>query len=206
MIKFAEAKIALARAIHNLLSESEAEEWFSVAEITQRSVLDIGNAFASRVLKISQEEDEIFDSDSDNYWTLGKEGFDLIEAQGFVDLDIVEDSAPASNRVVRFNHNAPDAEEIAAQLAQVSEDVRGANGPEMDEQERERIFSALNIAKDIWQSANFRLIQLKVGVLIAVEDAAVLLAKTSKHVAAAMLIDAIKAFAKNHFHADLDHI
>jgi len=123
------------------------------------------------------------------------------------DRKLPEDNqAPASNRVVRFNHNAPDAVEIALQLDDISESVRGANGVEIDELERDRVFAALEVAKEIWRSGNFKLIQFKVGVLMAVEDAAALLVSNAKHVSAAMLVDAIKAFAKNHFHADLDGI
>lgn len=206
MITYANARIAFARAIYDLLLVSESQEWFSVADITKKSGLDIGGAFVSRVLGISQDDAEIFESDDDNYWTLSRDGFSLVEAE-MSDRKLPEDNqAPASNRVVRFNHNAPDAVEIALQLDDISESVRGANGVEIDELERDRVFAALEVAKEIWRSGNFKLIQFKVGVLMAVEDAAALLVSNAKHVSAAMLVDAIKAFAKNHFHADLDGI
>ncbi len=208
MIRYEDAKAAFAQAIYDLLAESDVQEWFSVPEISRKAGLKIGSAFASRVLALSREEDDVFNffgGDGEPLWTLGKEGFDLIEAQQTV-RDASEKLAPASDRVVRFNHNAPDAQEISNQLEEVRESVRGANSPEIDEQERERVFSALAVAKEIWETGHFKLIQLKVGVLLAVEDAAAILAKTAKHVAAAMLVDAIKAFAKNHLQVDLDAI
>tara|TARA_R110000787_G_scaffold6861_12_gene23737 strand:- start:39 stop:518 length:480 start_codon:yes stop_codon:yes gene_type:complete len=159
-------------------------------------------------MTLSREEDDIFerfDGDGEDLWTLAKEGFELVESQALL-FNSVVDFVPASDRVVRFNHNSPEALEISAKIAELSESLRGANDPEIDEQERSRIHSALEVSKQIWSSGQFKLIQLKVGVLLAVEDAALLLAKTSKHVAAALLVDAIKAFAKNHFHADLDSI
>lgn len=208
LIRFEEAKIALAKAIYDLLTESPDFEWFSVSAITKKSQLQIGSAFVSRVMTLSREEDDIFerfDGDGEDLWTLAKEGFELVESQALL-FNSVVDFVPASDRVVRFNHNSPEALEISAKIAELSESLRGANDPEIDEQERSRIHSALEVSKQIWSSGQFKLIQLKVGVLLAVEDAALLLAKTSKHVAAALLVDAIKAFAKNHFHADLDSI
>jgi len=208
VIKFSDARLAFAQAIYDLLSKSDEQEWFSVSQISERAGLEVGGAFAGRVLTLSQEEDEIFQSTRDEgeeFWTLGKEGFELVEAHQ-QSLEAAAEAAPASDRVVRFNHNAPDAQQIAEQLAEVRESVRGANGPDIDEQERGRVFEALTIAEEIWKSSNFKLIQLKVGVLLAVEDAAALLAKTAKNVAAALLVDAIKSFVKTHFHTDLDAI
>ena len=206
MIIYADARVAFAKAIYDLLSESDGLEAFTIARIAQKAGIEVGAAFVSRILTISEETDEVFVSDSEGYWTLGKEGFDLVEAHEFARTASDANGAPASDRVVRFNHNAPEAEKISAQIAELKESVRGANGPEIDEQERERVFAALNIAQEFWQSGNLRLIQLKVGVVMAVEDAGILLAKTAKHVAAAVLVDAIKAFVKNYLHADLDGI
>ena len=205
MITYAKARVTFARAIYDLLLNSDEREWFSVAEITKKSGLDIGTAFVSRILDISRDDGEIFESDSDNYWTLTGDGFSLVETEMLYD-QVPDDQAPASDRVVRFNHNAPEAQEIATLIDHICESVRGANGAEINELERERVSAALGVAKAVWQSGSFKLIQLKVGVLMAAEDAAALLISNAKHVAAAMLVDAIKAFAKNHFHADLDGI
>jgi hypothetical protein len=205
VITYAKARVTFARAIYDLLLNSDEREWFSVAEITKKSGLDIGTAFVSRILDISRDDGEIFESDSDNYWTLTGDGFSLVETEMLYD-QVPDDQAPASDRVVRFNHNAPEAQEIATLIDDICESVRGANGAEINELERERVSAALGVAKAVWQSGSFKLIQLKVGVLMAAEDAAALLISNAKHVAAAMLVDAIKAFAKNHFHADLDGI
>lgn len=204
MIKFVDAQIGFARAIYALLSESNEHEWFSVDQIVQKSEIMVGTAFASRVLSLSQDEDEIFLSNDDYEWTLGKEGFDLVEAEASADSSI--ELAPAANRIVRFNHNSAEAQQVSLQLEKIREAVRGANSPEIDEQERERVFKALTVAEQLWQSANLKIIQLRIGVLMAAEDAASLLQKTSHHVAAALLVDAIKSFAKNHIHVDLDGI
>ena len=205
-MKFNDVKISLARAIYDLLSKSNGSESFQISDITKRAGINIGDAFASRVLNISHEEDEVFQYDADGCWTLGKDGFDLVEVEEAAAAKFGDMVAPASDRVVRFNHNAPDAQEITKQLTEISESVRGANGRDFDEEERERVFSALKVAQEVWASGNLKLIQIKVGVLMAVEDAAALLAKTAKLVAISLLIDGIKSFVKNHFHVDLDAI
>jgi hypothetical protein len=206
VIRYEDAKLAFAQAIYDLLAHSAGDEWFSIADIAEKAGLETGLAFASRVLSLSREEDDIFHSDSDGYWTLGKEGFDLIEKSAdLLEVDHVS-SAPAADRIVSFNHNSPEASYIEKRLAEVMDDVRGVNSLDVDEQERLRVYEALQSAKLVWQSSSLRLIQLKVGVLLAAEDAVLLLSKTSRHVAAALLVDAIKAFCKTHLHADLDAI
>lgn len=112
--------------------------------------------------------------------------------------------APAADRVVQFDHNAPDAIKISKDISEIFDSVRGANGPEIHENERVRVQNALQVAKQIWDSGQFKIIQLKVGIILAIEDAAILLSKTTKHVAAALLVDTIKSFIKNHLQVDLE--
>ncbi len=206
MIRYEEARLAFAQAIYDLLARSNGDEWFSIGDIAGKAGLETGLAFASRVLSLSREEDDIFHSDSDGYWTLGKEGFDLIEKSADLLQATPFSSAPAAGRIVSFNHNSPEASSIEERLTEVMEDVRGVNSSDIDEQERARVYDGLQSAQLIWKSSSLRLIQLRVGVLLAVEDAVQLLSKTSRHVAAALLVDAIKAFCKTHLHADLDVI
>jgi hypothetical protein len=50
------------------------------------------------------------------------------------------------------------------------------------------------------------MIQIKVGVLMAIEDGARILAGTAKAVAAALLIDTLKGLVKARTGLDLDHL
>ncbi len=118
------------------------------------------------------------------------------------DGDIFLSTAPASDRIVPLNHNSPDYQEIATKFASISEDVRGVNDAEPEE--KERVLNSLQAAEVLWDSAQLRIVQLKVGVLMAVEDAASFLGKGAKAVGAALLVDLIKTFVKNHFDFDLD--
>ena len=112
---------------------------------------------------------------------------------------------PASDRVVGFDHNNPDFAEISDGLADLREAVRVTNDSETKPQDRERILAALDAAQLLWRSAQIRVIQLKVGILLALEDATKFLASTAKAVAAALLVDTFKAFVKNHAGVDLDN-
>ena len=112
---------------------------------------------------------------------------------------------PASDRVVRLDHNNPEFVAIANGLARVREAVREINDSDVDPEERERVLASFDAAQTFWQAAQIKVIQLKVGVLMAVEDAVRILGKTAKAVTAALLVDSIKAFVKNHTGVDLDN-
>ena len=112
---------------------------------------------------------------------------------------------PASNRVVRLDHNNPEFAAIANGLAEVREAVREINDSDVDPEERERLLASFDAAQTYWQAVQIKVIQLKVGVLMAVEDAVRILGGTAKAVTAALLVDSIKTFVKNHTGVDLDN-
>ena len=113
---------------------------------------------------------------------------------------------PASDRVVRFDHNNPDYAKIAEGISEVREAVRATNDGEAKPEERERILAALDAAQNFWRATQVKVIHLKVGVLLALEDALKLLTSTAKAVAAALVVDTFKAFVKNHTGVDLDNL
>ena len=115
-----------------------------------------------------------------------------------------EAAAPASDRLVSFNHNEATYVQIACGLADLKEAVRASNG--LEEVERDRLSRSVSAAEELWRSVQLRVIQVKVGVLLTVEDVATALAGTAKAVAAALLVDTIKAFIKTQAGVDLDHI
>ena len=206
-MKFDDIKLSLVKALFELLSQSDEQEWFTVSEILAHGDIKLGGGLVGRVLVLSQEEEDIFSSSNDGgveYWTLGREGFDLVEASQGADRE--GDYAPAADRIVRFNHNSPEASEIAKRIEETLEAVRGVNSPEVEELERRRVSQALVVARDLWQSGQFKVVQFRVGVLLAVEDAAKLVSSTTLAVSTSLLVDALKSFAKRHFHIDLDAV
>jgi hypothetical protein len=104
---------------------------------------------------------------------------------------------PASDRMVPLNHNQPEYEEIRSQLSGLYDEFRSANDLPIDSDERERIVAGLAAAKILWQSTQLKIIQIKVGLILAVEDASWALEKIGKAAASALLVDAIKAFVKH---------
>lgn len=111
---------------------------------------------------------------------------------------------PASDRMVSLDHNAPEYREIAEGISGLEEQVRGCN--EISPEERDYLKAGLAAAKILWDSQQLRVIQVKVGVLMAVQDAVNTLEKLGKAVALKFLIDAIKSFVRNHVGIDLENI
>lgn len=122
------------------------------------------------------------------------------------DGDIFLTLAPASDRIVKFDHNHPDYSAISEGLSSVREAVREINDTDVDEDERARVLAAFDAAQTFWGAAQLKVIQLRVGVLMAVEDAVRILGHTAKALAAALLVDTIKSFVKNHAGVDLDNL
>ena len=119
--------------------------------------------------------------------------------------DLFVTMAPSSDGLVRFDHNAPEYAEIATGLANVREDVRGLNDSGVDPIERERVLASFDAAQTLWKSTQLKIIQVKVGILMALDDAVKILGKSAKAVAAALLVDTIKSFVKSHTGIDLDN-
>jgi hypothetical protein len=115
-------------------------------------------------------------------------------------------SAPASDRMVPLNHNEQNYLLVESGIRELSEAVRSINDLPIEPEERDRILAGLSAASALWASAQLKVIQIKVGVLMAIEDAARALTNTIKAVAVAVFVDAIKSIVKNHVGIDLDKL
>jgi hypothetical protein len=113
---------------------------------------------------------------------------------------------PASDRLVSLNHNYSGYEEIRLGLTDVQASMREQNDLSVEPAERDRILNGLAAAEVLWNATQLKVLQIKVGILMAAEDAAKALVGTVKAVAAALLVDTIKAFVKNYAGIDLDHL
>jgi len=106
-------------------------------------------------------------------------------------------SAPASDRVVPLNHNSSDYKKIGDAIDDLIETFRESNQAGESPEERERISRSLSAAKELWSGLELKVLQVKVGVIMAVEDAGIALDKVGKASAWALLIDLIKQYVKN---------
>jgi hypothetical protein len=111
---------------------------------------------------------------------------------------------PASDRMVPLNHNDPEYLEVANRLAEVREVVRTSNDLSASPDERDAVLLALDSASSLWKSTQLSLLQIRVGVLMAGQQAWTILKSHAKAIAAALLVDAVKSFLKTHCSIDLD--
>ena len=115
-----------------------------------------------------------------------------VELRDSAEADIV----PAANRLVRLDHNQPDYQEVARGLDELFEQVRQDNQIGETADERDRLLRSLTAARELWSAAELFVIQIRVGVVMAIEDAANAAVKVGKAVGAALLVDAIKRIVK----------
>ena len=134
---------------------------------------------------------------------LGENVAAYLEANGAI---YSPESVPASDRIVTLSHNSQEYKEVKAGIGELKEALRGTNDIPIDGAERQRLMAGLEAAELLWDAAQLKLIQIKVGVIMAVEDARKVLAGTAKAVAGALIVDAIKSLVKNQLGIDLDNI
>lgn len=192
----------------------------SVAEIFEKFSIEIDNRWLFRSLTYFNEfglsSAPIFHTDDliDLKIELTSNG--LREAERYIqedrailyrrDTDEGSLFIPASDRTVRLDHNSREFAAVTEGIKDLREAVRGLNSDLVDVDDRHRIVASLTAAEALWQAAQLKMIQIKVGVLMAIEDGARILAGTAKAVAAALLIDTLKGLVKARTGLDLDHL
>lgn len=100
-------------------------------------------------------------------------------------------AAPASDRTVSFNHNDPEYIQIGQDLTEL---IRGIRFSNEEFEGKEPALKALDYASDLWSRTTVPLMLLRVGFIMALEDAMTLLGKVS-FIAA---LEVIKASAVDH--------
>lgn len=105
-------------------------------------------------------------------------------------------TVPAANRLVRLDHNQPEWREVARGLDDLFEQVRGNNQIGETAEERDRLLKSLTAAQRLWSAAELYLVQIRVGVVMAIEDATNAAAKIGKAVGGALVVDLIKRIIK----------
>lgn len=186
-----------------------------VRDVAQRFRPPVGEARVSLALQHLQSIGLVsgsFDNFSASGFLITRKGllsveerFDHVEVDGNSEFR-VKGGVPAADRIVPLDHNDPNYRKIEDGLAEIREALRGQNDLDVSDAERDRLIASVSAAQNLWASAELKLIQVKVGVLMAVEDAQKALTKTARAVAGALIVDMIKAFVKSHTGLDLDHI
>lgn len=103
----------------------------------------------------------------------------------------------ASDRIVGLDHNSADYRRISLELVGIRDVLRDANFAGETGQERDRLSDTIDAAIKLWSSSQLKIIQVKVGILMAVEDVGRALEKAGKSVGWALIQDLIKSYVKN---------
>lgn len=105
-------------------------------------------------------------------------------------------AAPASDRIVQFNHNDPEYQSIAQSFDDAIEAIRATN-EHIDG--KEGALQSLQYAGDLWRRFELSVTLAKVGIVMAIDDALNLVGKA----AAAVAIEAIKASVVDYIRRNL---
>lgn len=103
---------------------------------------------------------------------------------------------PASDRVVPINHNMPEYAQVRDGLANLRTQIHGNNEVGETAEQRDRLLRSLDAASALWDARELKLVQIKVGIILAIEDAGNAFKEIGKMVAIGILIDAVKAVVK----------
>lgn len=112
-----------------------------------------------------------------------------IESSPLADANI-----PAADRIVTLDHNQPDYETITEGIDELREAVRGANG--ISHERRSQALSGLDAAKSLWSAAQLSLVQVEIGIILAIDDAISLLGDSLKKLSNIALSELIRAYIK----------
>lgn len=191
-----------------LLSEETGDEDVSVGDIFSRFDLFAKPNWTMRALIGFVDQGLAVDGlthDDEMNQSIWLKAAGIREAERLIAAGLVlEAEAPAADRIVKFDHNLPEYLKVVEGISELRESVRADN--EIDPDERDRLTASLEAAAGLWQASQIKIIQLKIGVVMAVQDAAKALEKTARAVAASLLVDMVKSFIKARTGVDVDQI
>ena len=113
------------------------------------------------------------------------------------EFDIADHSVPAADRLVTLDHNSPEYQEISRELNNLKDALRLTNDAGESGDERDRLVDSLDAAIQLWSSSQLKILQIKVGVIMAVEDVGAALQKAGKAVGWSLIVELIKGYVKN---------
>lgn len=104
---------------------------------------------------------------------------------------------PASDRIVSLHHNTPEYQDITAGLEDAVEQVNALKTNELSGDEKSRAVATLQSVSALFRAGELKVVQVKVGIILALEDVERLTGLNFKTVAGTLLLEAIKSlFAK----------
>jgi hypothetical protein len=131
-----------------------------------------------------------------SYLELGKHWLeDYIRAKLEQEIE-VDPVVPASDRLVPLDHNRPEHAEIAEALEIAIGQAQENRPNDVSGDEHASLVAGLRAARSLWDAYQLTEIQIKIGILMAVETAEVALKTSFQLVKGPLLMEALKAFFK----------
>jgi len=200
--------IVLSATYETLVYHSQFES-FGTDDVHKRLDRHFAAGFVQRMLTSLSQDDLVivgqYDETSRSHYTLSDKGFEYVEKlpalSSLLEPEEKETKPekkviPASNRSVPLDHNRPEYKEIAAGFDEAIETAKKTKPNDVSGDEHASLISGLEGARALWNAFDLSIIQVKVGIVMAVEKAESALKKSFSMVKGPLLMEAIKEFFK----------
>ena len=199
--------IVLIATYETLVFHAEYET-FGAEEIHKRVEGHFGAGFVRRVLSSLAKDGLVtldqYDESSPMHYTLSDDGFEYMEGlpslaeflEKVSNVDDLDPSVPASDRIVTLDHNKPNYAEIAEALDNAIEIAKDTKTNGISGDTHSSLLAGLESARNLWRAFELTEMQFKIGIVMAVEMAETALKTSFKLVQGPLLMEALKAFFK----------
>lgn len=208
MFSYSHAKNVVLRATYEHLVYKADYETFKADEIHKHVTGYISSGYVQRLLTSLVDDGLVlrdkYDETAPYHYTVSDKGLEVAESlpslSSLVQGDTTDRTkpilAPTADGVVPLNHNQPGYTEIAHGLDKAIEEALAIRPNELSGDEHATLVSALKAARELWNAFELDLMQVRVGLLMAIQEAEKALKKTFTLVKGPLLVEAIVAFFK----------
>ncbi len=186
-----------------LQTERTGEEYHTAGELIEKFGLEYKPVWISQMAgewehSFFEDVSKVLAGYEGWHFQISAQGTRMIEEQipDLISVEAFIRSAPAADRIVPLNHNQEGYQEIAQKIDGLIRLAVETNDFGSTAEERDRLLTGLRAAKVLWSAAELKIVQIKVGIVMAIEDAENALETTGKAVVGSLLVDLIKKFFK----------
>ncbi len=104
------------------------------------------------------------------------------------------EKAPQESQIVKLDRDSQRYLQVENDLGEIERAIDSIGGPE--NAERSRIRAGIAAARELWKAEELEVIQIKVGILLAVENASAFLKRLGKDVTVGLIVDGVKEVIK----------
>ena len=206
MFHYLLAKDIILRATYEHLVFKADYESFDAEEVHKHVSNHISAGYVRRILTSLVTDglvlSEQWDETSPYHYTVSDKGLEEAERlpplpvllAGDFDRHKVAKLAPTSEGKVPLSHNHDGYQEIAEALDLAVAEALVTKPNEVSGDEHASIVTGLRAARELWNAFELTSAQIRVGLIMAIEDAQKALKRTFKLVKGPLLVEAIKAF------------